>query len=764
MSASEAKLGYIAGQHRVKLELTRKICSQSEEPKGDLFIRARAKLESVMQAGQISSFEVYEDNIRKVWKKLRDDHSIPEHLVIAITLGQGAPFLTGLDFKLSSHPKALIDLTITTAPRELAKWYHGWVVYTINRELLKLGKSEQINAAQIRGAMLRAITGQQVTNLPISGLGSETQGGNSADRDKPYAIVANRGRKEVACVIRDVKSFVAKANEASLVKLIATAAAKMKEQTGDTYKVLETEIIAQFKGLASGPELLGFDLPAIILGAIGIDDTAPVADAQPETLKKSIDQVLEIKVTDNKLIAVINEFSMDLYDDPANTFDKSWFRNQLKRAKIADKSSAPYLDNLVESASKQVDLSGMFVAQGRAPVAGEGPYLYECYRDTAAKNVDVENDVLDIRGLQQRSLVSPGDLIAEIRYRQEAKAGVDVFGDVIYPNPPRELEIEVGEGVQKKDGGKFFATFEGVPIIEKNCISLSKILVHKGDVNLRTGDIVFDGPVEIQGSVDTGASVVATGDISIVGSVRGGKVRAGGSIVVTGGVITGTTGYMEARGSIGAEFIENSRIHCEGALKAKKSILNCDIISGADIEILDKKNGVLAGGSVSCKKNIIAANIGFKRGALTVLRVGVDWKIERTVKIMTGRLHKLTECQERDRLEMRELVSKNRAQLTRKHEEKKKELQHRLIKVRTIIGKVQQKLDSFKEKLSFNMHSVVLVENILCNNVEIHIGGAKIAAPNDLAGIGVMAKKRRGSHIVPIEEAQAVVENLPEAG
>jgi uncharacterized protein (DUF342 family) len=516
------------------------------------------------------------------------------------------------------------------------------------------------------------------------------------------------------------------------------------------------------KSLAGGPEILGFDLPAVILGAIGIESCAAAPDSKA-TQTKSRDQVLDLKVTANKIIACINNFSMDLYDDPALTFDKPWFKQQLKMLRIPEKTSTAYIDNLVQSAAKQIDLTGMFVAQGRAAVDGAGPYLYESYMDRASKSVDTENDVLDIRGLQQRSLVSPGNTIAEIKYREEAKPGYDVYGEVIYPNPPSELDVQVGEGVQRKDGGKFIATFEGVPIIEKNCISLSKILVHKGDVNLRTGNIVFDGPVEIQGSIDTGASIIATGDVTILGSIRGGKVKSGGSIAVSGGVVTGTTGSLEARETITADFIENSRVHCGGTLSAKKSILNCDVITGANVELLDKQDGILAGGSVSCKQDIIAPNIGFKRGALTVLRVGVDWRIERTVRIRTNRLKKITDCQERDRLELRELVGKSRAQMTKKHDDKKKELQERLTKARGIAGKLQQQLETYKAKLSFNMTSTIFVEGILCNNVEIHIGGAKISVPNDLAGIAVVAKKRRGTHIMAVEEVQRAGDGNSEA-
>jgi uncharacterized protein (DUF342 family) len=753
----EAKLGYIAGQQRVKVELTRQICLHSDAPPAELFQRAVAKLESVKKTGQIVNFEVYEDSVKKAWKKLREDTSIPEYQVVSMTLAQGLPKLAGFEFVPSANAKAAFDITISAPAREVAKWYHGWLVFALNRELQKQGKSDTVNSSQIKGAMMRAITGQKIAALPISTVQSEIKPSAPGEVDKAYAIVANRARKEIAFVVKDMRAFLAKINEPALVKLVNIAANKMREQSGDDYKVLDDEITSQLRTLASGPEILGIDLPAVILGAIGVDAIAQPKEI-PAANNKTLTAAFDIRVSDNRLTATVTNFSMDQYDNPDNTFDKLWFRQQLKRLRIPEKTSAAHLDSLVQSAAKQVDLSGMICAQGKGAIDGAGPYLHESYLDRNTSASELESAVLDIRGLQQRSLVSTGDLIAEVRFKEEAKAGFDVYGEIIYPNPPAEIDVQVGEGIQRKDGGRYYATYVGVPTIEKNCISLSKILIHKGDVNLRSGDIVFDGPVEITGSVDTGASIVATGDITIIGSVRGGKVKAGGSISVTGGVVTGTTGYLEAKASIAAEFIENSRVHCGGTLRARKSILNCEIICGENVEILDQTEGILAGGSVSCKQDVMAANIGFKRGALTTLRVGVDWKIEKTVKIQTNRLKNVTDCQERDRLELREIVSKNRAQMTKKHDDKKKILQERLTQARTIMGKLQQKLDFYKAKLSFNMTSIVLVEGIMFNNVEVHIGGGKVSPPNDLAGIGLVAKKKRGTHIVPIDEARATKE------
>src|SRR5205085_1823884 len=131
----------------------------------------------------------------------------------------------------------------------------------------------------------------------------------------------------------------------------------------------------------------------------------------------------------------------------------------------------------------------------------------------------------------------------------------------------------------------FYALVDGIPLIDRDAISLSKVLVHEGDVNLRTGNIRFDGPVEIKGSVDSGAIVETTGDLVVHGSIRGGQVRSQGSITAKSGITTGASGIVSARNDIVADFIENSIIVAGGTLTVTKAILNCTVYAGSAIKI-----------------------------------------------------------------------------------------------------------------------------------------------------------------------------------
>src|SRR5690606_24026810 len=141
------------------------------------------------------------------------------------------------------------------------------------------------------------------------------------------------------------------------------------------------------------------------------------------------------------------------------------------------------------------------------------------YRDAQARvSGDLDEDEIDLREIQQRNTVSAGQLVAEIRYEEPPAAGKNVFGEEISPPDDDEIIVQTGDGIVAKGKNKFYAAADGLPTINEQTITLSKVLVHEGDVNLRTGNIRFDGPVEIKGSIDASAVVETTGDLIVHGT------------------------------------------------------------------------------------------------------------------------------------------------------------------------------------------------------------------------------------------------------
>ena len=235
------------------------------------------------------------------------------------------------------------------------------------------------------------------------------------------------------------------------------------------------------------------------------------------------------------------------------------------------------------------------------------------------------------------------------------------------------------------------------------------------------------------------------------GSIRGAVIRVKGNLTVSEGINTGEAGSILVEGGLQAAFVESSRIYCQGEIVVEKAIINSDIISGKFIEVRNNLTGVVAGGEVSCREYLKAANCGFQNGAFTRLNVGVDWRLERTVRLRKSRLERILELQASDRQALREILAWVKKGLTKKQQEQRNAIQARLVKSRRLLESMQKHLEAAQAQLNYNPNSKVFISHTIYGNVDIYIGGRVIPMKKDVAGVAVLAKKKHGASIVTID-------------
>ena len=114
-----------------------------------------------------------------------------------------------------------------------------------------------------------------------------------------------------------------------------------------------------------------------------------------------------------------------------------------------------------------------------------------------------------------------------------------------------------GVQVALEDSNLLKATVVGQPVLVSHGVMVEPVL-RLAEVNLASGNIYFDGTVQIDGEVTQGMKVQAKGDIEVGGTVDGGLLDAGGDIRVAGGIIAGA--QVKAHGAVSARFGENCSI------------------------------------------------------------------------------------------------------------------------------------------------------------------------------------------------------------
>ncbi|MCR5304088.1 MAG: FapA family protein, partial [Lachnospiraceae bacterium] len=158
-----------------------------------------------------------------------------------------------------------------------------------------------------------------------------------------------------------------------------------------------------------------------------------------------------------------------------------------------------------------------------------------------------------------------------------------------------------------------------------------------------TGDVEYDGNIDIMGNVNSNYKVKATGDINIKGVVEAAEIEAGGSVIIARGMNGMGKGKITAGGNVVAKFLENVDVSAQGYVSSE-SIMHCHVDAGTEVQV-DGKRGFISGGRVSAANMIHAKTLGSSMGGDTVIEVGNDPSIKTRIREIQDRLAELQKTQ-----------------------------------------------------------------------------------------------------------------------
>jgi len=233
-----------------------------------------------------------------------------------------------------------------------------------------------------------------------------------------------------------------------------------------------------------------------------------------------------------------------------------------------------------------------------------------------------EYDRVDYKNLNIFLLAKKGQVLAERIPHTQGKPGTNVHGATIRQKPGKPKPVPAGKNTIIKDENFVVSEIDGQIVDSGNKISVDPHLEVKGDVGLATGNIDFVGGVTVNGSVQLGFQLKATGDIEIKGMISGGDV-SGRNIIVKGGVQGMSRGTVRAENDFQATFAENADIEAGGNVIITDVAMHSTIRAGHTL-IVEGKKGLINGGNLAAGEEIRATTVGNVSNVVTRLTVGVN--------------------------------------------------------------------------------------------------------------------------------------------
>ncbi|MCI9143584.1 MAG: DUF342 domain-containing protein [Lachnospiraceae bacterium] len=273
--------------------------------------------------------------------------------------------------------------------------------------------------------------------------------------------------------------------------------------------------------------------------------------------------------------------------------------------------------------SEGVYCTNILVAKGKKPVQGQDAQIEYCFNTVSHKRpAHKEDGRVDYFNLTTINQCRKGEVLARIIPEQQGEAGCDVYGKAIKPREVKRETLKFGQNIElSEDGLSITSMVDGHVTLADKKVVVSSVYQVKG-VNVSTGNINYDGSVEIAGNVDENFEVKAGGNVVVNGLVEGATIIAGGNIIIAKGMNGMGKGYLRARGDIIVKFLENSRIVTGGFVETE-AILHCTVSAGSDVRVGGRK-GIILGGRVQAANAIRVKTIGGSMSTATTLEVGVE--------------------------------------------------------------------------------------------------------------------------------------------
>ena len=181
----------------------------------------------------------------------------------------------------------------------------------------------------------------------------------------------------------------------------------------------------------------------------------------------------------------------------------------------------------------------VLITMGKEPTHGKDAVLEIFFNEQIISEFEEVNGLIDYRNHLKIPSVNGGDLVARKIPLVPGTPGYDVFGTPIDPPRPKDIML-VAKNHIRLAHEEAYALKEGRPRITGERIKLIDITtthVVPGDVDMKTGNIVFSGDVIIYGNITDGMIVEALGDIYVMGNVYRATATATGSIYIKGNAI-----------------------------------------------------------------------------------------------------------------------------------------------------------------------------------------------------------------------------------
>lgn len=364
---------------------------------------------------------------------------------------------------------------------------------------------------------------------------------------------------------------------------------------------------------------------------------------------------------------------------------------------VSDKTLQAYLDNT------QAHKEAFPVARGIAPTEPVDGYIRYGFDPDHLKAGKIDADgKIDYFDRGETPFTKAHSLLAERIPPQKGKPGMKVTGEASQPREPKDVELRAGSGAELSlDGQMIYALIDGQPQATLGGkISVFPEMGIEGNVDPKTGHVLFHGAIRIRGSVQPGFCVKAASATAITATKA--DIEVSGDLVIQDGIIGSK---VRAGGTVQAKFIIDSEIFAFGNILVEKEIIN-SVIRTSGALILPR--GKLIASEAAARGGMEIYEVGTEASSSCTLFIGIDFRVQNE----TLRLNEEKETLKQEMEQIQKNITKEEGRQVDLHREiaEKAQLQDETHK---IIAKLYQEIKQDTPKTEALVQQIKNLEAII---------------------------------------------------
>jgi uncharacterized protein (DUF342 family) len=392
---------------------------------------------------------------------------------------------------------------------------------------------------------------------------------------------------------------------------------------------------------------------------------------------------------------------------------------------------------MVNQCFQRQSVKDMCIAQATLPIRGKDAVYTPLVESETIAPPDVDDQgVADMMSTHQFFIVDVGTPLMKRVPATVGEAGLDVTGKEMKPvpgNDPGFTKNLTGVEISPEDPNVLVAAVKGHPVVVKNGVNIDSTL-HVENVDANTGNITFDGSLEVKGEVAAGMTIDVTGDVFIKEGVERAAIKAGNSIKIGGGIIGGEDAErpdeeiieykINAGVDIEAKFVHLATLTAKNNIVVKEYISHSYVKSGNQLLLgQEAGKGMVFGGQCEALHRVVINQLGNEAYIPTHVTAGKLGELTKAYHNLEKDL--ATRSQEVAQLEsiLEKIQKSDPVVLGKMPLDKSEKIRHTIVAINEKMERTQELLHALEPEIELQKKAAIEVTKKVYPNAVMTING-----------------------------------------